>query len=166
MTVDVNQLRVLQAEIRSDLKAIDGIDRSIKEADPLGAGIEPPKIVRSGLALYLHHFYQAAEQMLLRVAKAFDYYQPAGEAWHKGLLDVASLEIEKVRPPVISEETRRELERYRSFRHVVRHAYEREFLWKGMKDLVADYPRVSARFKSEIRAFLEVIDEMIRQLEE
>ncbi len=165
MIVDLNRLRLLKAEIKSDLKGIDRIDQAISEVTLTNLEIEPPKIVKSGLALYLHHFYQAVEQIFLRITKAFDHYQPVGEAWHKDLLDAVSLEIEKVRPPVISDNLRQELERYRSFRHVVRHAYEREFLWKGMKDLVADYPRVSAQVKVDIQTFLGIIDEMIQQLE-
>ncbi len=165
MIPDANQLRVLKAEIKSDLKAIERIDQSIREVAIADMEKEPPKVVRSGLALYLHHFYQAVEQIFLRITKTFDHFKPAGDAWHKDLINNMSLEIEKVRPAVISEATRQELERYRSFRHVVRHAYERDFIWKAMKDLVVDYPRVSAQFKSEIETFFGVIDEMIRQLE-
>ena len=132
MVVDANQLRVLKAEIQNDRKAIRRIDESIRADSPVDVEMEPPKIVRSGLALYLHHFYEAVEQVLVRVTKAFDHFSPTGETWHKDLLDEASLEIEGIRPRIISETTRQELERYRSFRHVVRHAYEREFRWKSM----------------------------------
>ena len=66
---------------------------------------------------------------------------------------------------MVSQGTSEELRRYRSFRHIVRHAYEREFLWKGMKDLVVDYPTVSTRFKNDIETFLKVLDEMIGDLE-
>jgi len=58
-----------------------------------------------------------------------------------------------------------ELERYRSFRHIVRHAYEREFLWKSVKDLVADYPEVSRLVRADVETFLAVLDQMIQQLE-
>ena len=52
MIVGVNQLRTLKAEIKSDLRAIDGLSEAIAEAVPSDPQINPPKIVRSGLALY------------------------------------------------------------------------------------------------------------------
>ncbi len=165
MVVDARQLRVLKAEIQSDLGAIRRLDEAVAEAVPTDLEKQPPKVVRSGLALYLHHFYEAVEQIFLRAAKALDHFQPVGEAWHRDLLETAALKIEGVRPPIISETTRVELERYRSFRHVVRHAYEREFLWKSMRDLVVDYPEVSRLVRADVEAFMAVLDEMIRQLE-
>ncbi len=165
MVVDARQLRVLKAEIQSDLRAIRRLDEAVAEARPTDLEKEPPKVVRSGLALYLRHFYEAVEQIFLRVARALDHFQPTGETWHRDLLEAAALEIEGIRPPIISETTRVELERYRSFRHIVRHAYEREFLWKSMKDLVADYPEVSRLVRADVETFLAVLDQMIRQLE-
>lgn len=165
MIVDPSRLRLLRTEIHSDLGAIARLDEAMAEALPSNLEEEPPRIVRSGLALYLHHFYQAVEQIFLRVAKELNHFQPTGEAWHKDLLETAALEIEGVRPPIISETTLRELERYRSFRHVIRHAYERELLWKSMKDLAADYAAVSRGVRADVGAFLAVVDEMIGQLE-
>lgn len=56
MVVDPRQLRVLKAEIQSDLRAITRLDEAVAEARPADLEKEPPKVVRSGLALYPHHF--------------------------------------------------------------------------------------------------------------
>lgn len=50
MVVDARQLRVLKAEIQSDLRAIRRLDEAVAEARPTDLEREPPKVVRSGRA--------------------------------------------------------------------------------------------------------------------
>ncbi|MCR4403376.1 MAG: hypothetical protein NUW12_11495 [Firmicutes bacterium] len=55
MVVDARQLRVLKAEIQSDLRAIRCLDEAVEEARPadldVDLDVEPSKVVRSSLRL-------------------------------------------------------------------------------------------------------------------
>ncbi|MDD3598558.1 MAG: hypothetical protein WCZ48_04170 [Bacillota bacterium] len=164
---DTRQLLILKAQIASDLGAIDRIEEAVSSAmtahEPEAT---PPQIVRSGLALYLHDFYQAVEQVLVRITRALNGFDTLGEAWHVDLLRLSSLDVEGLRPAVISDSTRVQLDRYRSFRHFVRHGYDRDFMWERMKDLVSDLPKVVTLFEEDVHRFLDVLDQMARELNE
>lgn len=67
---------------------------------------------------------------------------------------------------MISDSTRVQLDRYRSFRHFVRHGYDRDFMWERMKDLVSDLPKVVTLFEEDVHRFLDVLDQMARELNE
>ena len=76
-----------------------------------------------GVALNLHGFYGGLERIFEDVARSVDDSIPAGPDWHQSLLLQMSAEVVSIRPPVITSETRRCLEDYRGFRHVVRNVY-------------------------------------------
>lgn len=160
-------LRRLAVEVRADLKAIDRVGERIAEvADMLHPGVEPDKRDKVYLAHYLHHFYTGAEQLMNRVARAIDGTDYSGSAWHRDLLRDMAMEVPDLRPAFLSEATRDLLDDYRGFRHVVRHAYDREYDWERMKVLVERFKGVLARFKTEANAFLDFINEAVRCLEE
>jgi hypothetical protein len=76
-----------------------------------------------GVALNLHGFYAGVERVFEDIARTMEKSVPDGPDWHQDLLLQMSAEIAAVRPAVISRETRRCLEEYRGFRHVVRNVY-------------------------------------------
>jgi len=162
-----SQLLLLKAQITSDLSAIDRIEQAVSRAIAAGEpGATPQQIVQGGLALCLHDFYQAVEQILIRITRILNGFDTLSETWHVDLLRLSSLDIEGLRPAVISDTTRLELDRYRSFRHFVRHGYDRDFMWKRMQDLVLDLPEVVALFREDAESFLDVLTQMIRDLED
>ena len=163
---DASRLLLLKAEIVSDLEAIDRIREAVSEAMLAVAPSQVPSpVVRSGLALYLHDFYQAIEQILTRITRTLNGFDTAGESWHIDLLRLASIEIEGLRPAVISESTRRDLDRYRGFRHYVRHDYDRDLMWDRMQGLVESLPGIAASFRQDTAAFLDVLTQMINEIE-
>ena len=62
-------------------------------------------------------------------------------------------QIDDVRPPVISADTRNRLDRYRVFRHVVRHAYAFDLDVALLRDLVDGLDDVVAQVTSELDDF-------------
>lgn len=76
-----------------------------------------------GVALNLHAFYTGVEHALEAIAREIDGGLPGGAEWHRDLLMQMSGAIPKVRPAVLSTETRHCLDAYRGFRHVVRNIY-------------------------------------------
>jgi hypothetical protein len=82
---------------------------------------EPGALAQAAVAL--HHGYGAIESALERVARSLEGSLPAGRDWHVALLENMSLDIEGVRPRILSDESLRLLRRLLAFRHFFRHAY-------------------------------------------
>lgn len=76
-----------------------------------------------GVASNLHGFYAGVERIFEDIARNLDEAVPTGADWHRDLLLQMSASIDRIRPAVISQETRFCLEEYRGFRHVVRNVY-------------------------------------------
>ncbi|WP_448573870.1 ribonuclease toxin HepT-like protein [Trichothermofontia sp.] len=72
------------------------------------------------IALNLHSFYTCLEQIFEAIARTIGEGMPTGTHWHQQLLLQMSVAVPTVRPAVISQASRRWLDTYRSFRHVVR----------------------------------------------
>ena len=71
-----------------------------------------------------HDFYCGVERIFERIAEELNGGIPEGENWHIQLLKDMSLQIEEVRPSVISKELVAELKGYLEFRHRVQ-----EYIW-------------------------------------
>jgi len=76
-----------------------------------------------GIALNLHSFYAGVEAMFEDIARTLDGVIPDSPNWRQELLKQMAAEIAGVRPSVISVQTRDYLDKYRSFRHLVRNLY-------------------------------------------
>lgn len=109
----------LRAEVQSDRNAwlsrveeLGALDLSRGDAGALAQA-----------AVALHHGYGAVESALERVARSIEGTLPVGRDWHVALLESMSLDIEGVRPRVLSPESLRLLRGLLAFRHFFRHAY-------------------------------------------
>jgi len=71
-----------------------------------------------------------------------------------------TLQIEEVRPAVISKELVAELKGYLEFRHRFRNIYGFELEWDKMKGLKETMPGVAERFKREIQDFIEFMKKL------
>jgi len=85
----------------------------------------PNEIELSALAAMLHSFYTGIENIFKRVAVEMDDGPPAGEIWHRRLLD-SMAQQGTVRPALLGTALRDLLRGYLDFRHVFRHAYTHE----------------------------------------
>jgi hypothetical protein len=90
-----------------------------------------------GVALNLHGFYAGVERILEDIARTVEQTIPAGPDWHQDLLLQMSVEITAIRPPVITQETRRCLDEYRGFRHIVRNVYTFSLRPARLQELVS-----------------------------
>jgi hypothetical protein len=91
--MDAIGLATLESEMRQDARVMAealrcALDR-IKQPHP--AGLEAS-------AHHLHRFYNAFEQMGLRLAKAFENHIDGDAGWHSSVLNRLALEIPGVRP--------------------------------------------------------------------
>lgn len=110
------------------------------------------------VALNLHGFYAGLERIFEIVAGRIDRTVPAGPSWHQEVLDQMATEISGVRPAVLSAETRRQLDRYRGFRHVVRNVYTLDFEVEQIELLVAALPDTMTRVQEDLHAFADTLE--------
>lgn len=68
-------------------------------------------------------------------------------------------EVCGVRPAVISDVTREQLDAYRGFRHVVRNVYTFHFAPAKVGQLVVDTPELLSQVHAEWLAFTESLEE-------
>jgi len=101
-----------------------------------------------------HDFYCGVERIFERIAEELNGGIPEGENWHIQLLKDMTLQIEEVRPAVISKELVAELKGYLEFRHRFRNIYGFELEWDKMKGLKETMPGIAERFKKEIKEFI------------
>ncbi len=116
-------------------------------------------LVRAGLGLILHDFYNGVERIFSHILASLSEKAPAGEDWHRKLLEQVS-EPAKNRPSVISSDLHEMLNEYLRFRHLFRHIYAATDLkWERMHSLVERLPRVYEQFKREVEEFLNKLSE-------
>ena len=111
-------------------------------------------------ALNLHGFYAGLERLLEIIADGVDQAKPGGAHWHDELLRQMAAEIPGVRPPVLSQETRDRLDRYRGFRHVVRNAYTYNLDPEQIGVLVKQLAPTMARVAHELTAFADFLEQV------
>jgi len=113
----------LRAELRADLSAYRRQCRVLSGLTLEGSATDADRALA---AVALHHGYGAIETALARVSRFFDGSLPQGPDRHRQLIDSMRLDLEDVRPAVISPRTLTGLHRLLAFRHFFRHAYAAE----------------------------------------
>jgi hypothetical protein len=157
---DPATLRVLQAEIRSGLNALDRLD---DEIGPLGHRVQIPGAPQGDVvqaAFLLHNAYNACESILRRIATAFENALTPGR-WHEELLRRMTLEIPDVRPAVMDEALRERLDALRRFRHFFRHSYAVQLRGEEVAARLRDYQAAGPAFRQAIARFLQAVDAML-----
>ena len=109
------------------------------------------------VAFDLHSFYRGVERVFEAVAKSIDRAVPAGEKWHKMLLDQMTEEISGIRPAVISMETREALDDFRRFRHIARNIYTFNLDPMRIRSLVEKLPEGVDRACKDFLLFAEFL---------
>lgn len=119
--MDEIRLKLLRAELQRQLQRIDEVYELLRTRSAQAAP-DAPAFVES-TAYQLHNFYGAIEDLLQLVAAAFENSIADSGRWHTQLVWRMTLEIEGVRPPLLTEETAQLMQELRAFRHFFRHAY-------------------------------------------
>lgn len=112
------------------------------------------------VALNLHGFYAGVERLLEVIAESVDRAKPAGADWHVALLSQMAAEIPGVRAAVISADLKAGLDRYRSFRHVVRNVYTFNFDPEQVARLVELLPGTRAAVDEELLKFAWLLEKL------
>ena len=109
------------------------------------------------MAYQLHNLYSAHEQLFEAIAQSFEN-RIEGSRYHTDLLLRVKLEIEGVRPALVSEEAFVLLDELRRFRHFFRHAYTAELDPVRLGALVGVADGLKDLFQRDMEAFLEKLE--------
>jgi hypothetical protein len=126
------RIQRLRAEIASDLTTFSALIDELAELPPLAGG---PRSILAQAAVALHHAYGAIESALVRIARVLEDGTSEGPDWHQALLSAMALDVERVRPAVLSGPALAALRRLLGFRHFFRHAYAIELDGHRLEEL-------------------------------
>ncbi len=148
---------ILSSHIREEILEIQRSIQRAKKAWSLALD-EEDSLYLDSVALNLHDFYNGLERILERIAENIDEIKPEGLNWHQEILRQMAMEIPKVRPAVISQDLREELDKYRAFRHMVRNIYAHNFKIDKMKDLMENIDKVLNKIEEDLQMFCEFLE--------
>lgn len=109
------------------------------------------------MAYQLHNLYCAYEQFFEVVAHFFEN-RIEGERYHTDLLRRMKLEIEGIRPALISDAAFPLLDELRRFRHFFRHAYTAELKPERLGELATMAYQLRDVFQQDMKGFLEKLN--------
>jgi hypothetical protein len=112
-------IRVLKADIHAARQSIEQSYTALARYEGMTLSEEQTIVV----AYHLHNLYSAFEDVFQRVAETFENQVSDRAQWHAQLLRRMTLDIEDVRPRLLSSEAFDCLDELRRFRHVFRSAY-------------------------------------------
>lgn len=144
------EIPVLVAEIKDELAKLEIL---VNKLSAQMSRLTNEEMAESA-ALRLHNFYTGCERIFRLIASEVNGGVPQDLDWHKRLLTQAGLEIEIIRPAVISPQTRKDLEELLKFRHIVRNLYGFELEPKRIKPLIVLTTSLYPRLAAEIEKFI------------
>lgn len=110
-------------------------------------------------ALNLQGAYNGVERLFVIIVRDIDGEQPVGNNWHQQLLKQMAMEVDAIRPAVISVVSLQGLDNYRAFRHIVRHVYSEEFDAQRIGELVVEARQVFSQVAAELQAFARFLEQ-------
>jgi hypothetical protein len=155
------KMELLIANINDDLESIQKLKKEYDFFIETFEENEPDIYQRVVVGFYLHNFYSACENIFLNIAKTFENnIEP--ETWHKSILKRMKLEIEGIRPRVISESLYKVLDDFRSFRHVFRHVYSFELDWEKERIVAGKFEQAISEIQKEMAEFISFLRTIIK----
>jgi len=148
--MDKGTFAILKAELEDRYKNVchiyNRMNQRLSNFRETDAGID-------SMAYQLHNLYSAYEQLFEIVAHSFEN-RIQGERYHADLLRRMRLEIEGIRPALISDEAFLLLDELRRFRHFFRHAYTAKLNPKKLEELVTMTHQFREVFQRDMEVFL------------
>ena len=151
--MDEGAFAVLEAGLRARVRDISRIGGRIEER--LGTFARSAEGVDS-MGYQLHNLYGAFEQLFEEVAQFFEN-QIDEARYHADMIRRMQLEIQGIRPALLSAETASDLDELRRFRHLFRHAYTADLDPDKVADLAAKAVRIQRDFARDFERFLALL---------
>jgi hypothetical protein len=150
----------LRAEIASDRRAFEARLDELAAIDLSAPSPAPSTLAHA--AVVLHHAFGAVEAALARASRALEGTLPEGADSHRALLEAMALEVESVRPAVLSAESLGLLRRLLGFRHFFRHAYAVSFDAERIEALRRDALALRAPLARDLDGFDRFLEALAR----
>lgn len=150
------EISLLKSELYAHIREIE---RLYADIEGRKKGAKRSKTQLESLAYKLHNLYCAFEDLFKTVARHFENRVEDIARYHKELLRKMTLQIEGVRPALLSEEAFKALDELRAFKHFFRHAYAYELKYQKIKLVLESADRVKDLYKGEIERFLKELEE-------
>ncbi len=151
--MDAVRLKVLQAEVAEQMKKIEQVyevlENRADQMQPNNFGLI------DSTAYQLHNLYSAAEELFKIVASAFENSVTDFSRWHTELLPRMTLDIQGVRPALLSTESTELLDELRAFRHVFRHAYMKQLDFGRVEQNLVRARQLHSLLPRDIAHFLQ-----------
>ena len=151
--MDKGAFAVLEAGLRARSQDISRISSRIEER--LGTFAQRAEGVDS-MGYQLHNLYGAFEQLFEEVARFFEN-RIEGIQYHAELIRRMQLEIQGIRPALLSAETASDLDELRRFRHLFRHAYTADLDPDKVAALAAKAVYIQRDFTQDFERFLALL---------
>ncbi|MBW1804166.1 MAG: hypothetical protein JRJ85_25965 [Deltaproteobacteria bacterium] len=153
------EIPVVIAEIKEEMEKLEIlVEKLLSQKGRTG-----DEEVAESASLRLHNFYTGCERIFKLVASEVNGAIPRELDWHRRLLTQMAIDIEGVRPPVISRETMKGLEELLRFRHVVRNIYGYELESARIEDMISLLTGLYRRFVEEVGVFISFLDGVHQQ---
>jgi hypothetical protein len=150
------KILALKADVSADLQAIEQIYLKLADQPEMIAGDE--QVIVTGY--YLHNLYNAFENIFQRVAEAFENDISDRAQWHAQLLRRMTLNIEGVRPRLLSDEAYQCLDELRRFRHLFRNLYTADLNSERLRLVWDEAHRLQSFYRADIERFLAYLDQL------
>ena len=151
-----DSFNTLIAVLEREIQRLDVVvDRNRQAADRLGAA-EPTWMEYVVVAHTLHNAYSLMEGYFLRIAKFFEN-EIGNDSWHKDLVQRMTVEIESVRPALLTAEVAQRIDELRGFRHLYRNLYDTDLKPDRIIPLQAQFPDTIDRFQAAHRRFIAAL---------
>ncbi len=148
----ITKIHSLRAEINKSLSVLARIESYIMDFQQQKLtrtpGLDEAMIITQALTNY----YTCIETIFLRISKFFENSLDQ-EQWHRSLLEKMTLEIEDIRPKVISGEVYSALLELLKFRHFSRYYFELDYDWDKLLYLLKKFNEMHDRAKADLLEF-------------
>jgi hypothetical protein len=151
--MDAVRLKVLQAEVEAQLEKIERVYEALEDRAGQMHPDHPGSI--ESTAYQLHNLYGAAEDLFKIVASAFENSVTDLSRWHTELLHRMTLEIQGVRPALLSTESAELFDELRAFRHFFRHAYMRQLDFSPVEQNLTRARQLRSLLPRDVVQFLD-----------
>ena len=148
--MDETRVAILKAEIDSRERDINGVYQRIEKRRE--SFRDTPEGMDS-MAYQIHNLYSAFEQLFETVVRFFEN-RLEEERYHVDLLRRMRLEIDGIRPALVSGEAFDLLDQLRRFRHFFRHAYTAELNPQMLEDHLIDAERLRQIHRRDLDNFM------------
>lgn len=151
------RIKILIAELNEQWMDILKIHEIIERKSDSLAKDPSNEDLRDSLAYKLHNLYSSYEDLFKLTAGFFENQIEDPAKYHLNLPKRMIIEIEGVRPRLISNDSLELLNELRAFRHIFRHAYSYELDGERILKLAEKSARLKGFFKTDYEAFIKQI---------